>query len=996
MEEENAMSPSIYDEPRSPTGRIHPDSEISEEGAQKAVDVWNSLQSSPKAKDASRPQTSSSDLSRRKDFRSPSMSEQSSTVEEITDRRASAASVRRSVGSAAPGSEWSSVHGSEHARTDTVRTPGSESHADPGSISRRSTPQARFDAHHQSSTPSTSTGQQHTPLPSRIEQSPSQNAATASGSIARQLPEFSQPSPSNSGDPVGRPRIDETQVSSVRSTSNENHLNSSGESNSMREPQDLRNHGSRGTHDHRVAESHSPQGYHFPNAMGSPGVNNSSHVANMVPRNVPPRGSGPFTTFPSSFSVLTTESVQQKNLAQPGNKRGRKSASNDIEQLVSDAPIVAEQAVEKSASVIQQDGLPRAVSSISQTMQTSLPAQSGLPAIPVSHGFYQTTLPPRPTLTPPPGPSTLPSEAYRPPTIEFTINNEARSDLSPNDFQSFVDKFKRNARVVITGTHDPNCVHVVDVIMFQTLPWFYGWYSKTTGVAEVGALRFELIDVNWQGGNSIVVPKDNLLHFRALKQYIWDMYWVVMDMNKSLGQFRVSISPYPPRPEGEAATAPGWKAVKSSKGAAKFTSPPSSQRILVVPTGVSKKFQTQAQPSPPDHAVSIPPPPLPPSTSTDQLAHTDSQTSAHHITQPSPPNLPAGFPSPNQSTHQHGPSSGVPPAPPARQNETQVANLGQASHGYQSLYSPMDQMRSSWDQSLLRDYARSLKLPGTQLMHEESTIKDKLPYKTGAEVCAVVVDRMSGKGQVTVSGKGYVTLAIPTGPDETGSRFKLAMILPKQTCMLHGGAVVLYFKRADIPPPSSPGPMIPIIEADDKYAGGGQPPSLSYNQGMSHAAFRDDRPPPPPPLSQHSQYQQMLQSQKSQSTSSNPTSISASNVDIIIRVQVDGTGQFSIPFDKSVLRPKVTTTEFFSWFASQSRHSPPHPPRHLKFTFKDAMPTPQATEIVMGNEDHFNYMRKDIKAQCEKAKKFMPELKEFVILVTVPGWAVPDDGEEDW
>ena len=62
------------------------------------------------------------------------------------------------------------------------------------------------------------------------------------------------------------------------------------------------------------------------------------------------------------------------------------------------------------------------------------------------------------------------------------------------------------------------------------------------------------------------------------------------------------------------------------------------------------------------------------------------------------------------------------------------------------------------------------------------------------------------------------------------------------------------------------------------------------------------------------------------------------------------------------------------------------------------MPMPQATEISAGNEDHFNYMRKDIKVQCEKAKRFMPELKEFVILVTVPGWVSPnvEEEEEDW
>lgn len=61
------------------------------------------------------------------------------------------------------------------------------------------------------------------------------------------------------------------------------------------------------------------------------------------------------------------------------------------------------------------------------------------------------------------------------------------------------------------------------------------------------------------------------------------------------------------------------------------------------------------------------------------------------------------------------------------------------------------------------------------------------------------------------------------------------------------------------------------------------------------------------------------------------------------------------------------------------------------------MPIPQATEITAGNEDHFNYMRKDVKVQCEKARRYMPDLREFVVLVTVPGWVeVGGEEDEDW
>ncbi|KAL5314649.1 hypothetical protein ACEPPN_017292 [Leptodophora sp. 'Broadleaf-Isolate-01'] len=767
-------------------------------------------------------------------------------------------------------------------------------------------------------------------------------------------------------------------------------------SNSRRDSHD-ESHKPRWEHDSQVPVPPPPHLDRLPNRSGSP-ANKAYHVTGTVLSSVPARDPGPFMTFPSSFSVLTAESLQQKNQTKPGKRRGRKPA---IDRPRTDLPVIVPQPeADKPASFATEDGLPRQpIVPSSHSQQASHPAQSGLPAIPVSHGFYQTKLPPRPTTTPPPVSTVYPSESYRPPALVFTVDNGVRSELVTADVQSFVNKFKHNARAIIAGFNNQNNIHEIDVIMFQSLPLFYHWYTDNTGTADIGPLRFELIDVHWQQERSFVVPEGNLGHYRTLKQYIWDLYWMAMDMNKTLGMFRVTISQFPPRGEtflGEDTAASGWKAINSSIPM-KLT--PNSQRIMVVPTSIPQEFQTQAQTSPPNHPLSILPPP------TLRSTH-HSSTSSHMIDPKASPrnNPPPNLPSPSQSPYLHGPYSRDSFQQP-RQTENDSRN--QVQQQSLSLFGPTDVRRTAWDQTLLRDYARSLKLRDAELMGEESTVKDKLPYKTGAEVCAVVVDKMSGKGMVTVSGKGYITLNITTGPDETGERFKEATIQPKQTCMLHGGAVVLYFKRELGPPPPSR-PAIARTESDERYGRDGRLSGSIYDQGMNHALvqerYRDEHPlpPPPPPLtlpSQHSQHSQRPQTpqtlHREDSQPTNPTT--NSNLDIKIRVQVDGTGRFSIPFDKSVLRPKVTTTEFFAWFASQSRHSPPHPPHHLKFTFKDAMPVPQATEITAGNEDHFNYMRRDIKAQCEKARSFMPELREFVILVTVPGWVSPGvEEEEEW
>ncbi|KAH7319424.1 hypothetical protein BKA65DRAFT_101929 [Rhexocercosporidium sp. MPI-PUGE-AT-0058] len=996
MEEENQPPD---DDTGSPIGRIHPDCETSKESARKAVDVWNSLQSSPKVSETTRPQTSVLDLMREREFNSPTPSEESSSVEGNPGRQVSAPGPRESMGLVAPESEWSSAHGSEQTRV-IVRTSGSESHANTKPISPRSTPQTQIDSNYQNSGTRPSTGKQRTPLPFLREQSQSQNAATISLPIVIQSPEISQYSPPISSaqthDPTERSWRNETAQTDVSNSTNNTQEQLAGWSISGdRHELQSENQRPKWGHDDRAPGPPSPSLDRLQNLGSSSTAKKAYSAKGNVPSSVLTREQGPFTIFPSSFSVLTTESVQQKSQAKSVKRRGRKSADHNVEGSRTDPPaIVPHPEVEKPASFALEDGLPKQAPILtSHSQQANPPAQRVLPAIPVSHGFYQMKLPPRPTTTPPPAQSTHPSEPYRPPAVVFTVDNGAKSELLTADVQSFVDKFKHNARVIITGFKNPNSVHEIDVIMFQSLPFFYKWYSENSGITDIGPLRFELIDVHWQQEKSFVVPDGNLDHFRTLKQYIWDLYWVAMDMNKSLGMFRVAISQFPLREEtpfGEGAAASGWKAVNSSIPP-KFVLTPNSQSIMVVPTGVPKDFRTQAQTSPPNQPLSILPPPI-------RSMHHSSGSHSMNDPKDSPRNsLQASLPSPNQSPYLHGPYSRDSfQQPPHNENESR--NTGQTQHHSQSLHGPVNVRRTAWDQTLLRDYARSL-LRDAELMGDESTVKDKLPYKTGAEVCAVVVDKMSGKGLVTVSGRGYITLNITTGPEETGERFKEVTIQPKQTCMLHGGAVVLYFKRelGLLPlPPSRP--PIGRSEGDERYRGDRRPLGSVYDQGVNLALTQErhrDEHPLPPPLtlpSKHAAPPQILLREDSQPT---PTT---SPLDIKIRVQVDGTGRFSIPFDKSVLRPKVTTTEFFAWFASQSRHSPPQPPHHLKFTFKDAMPIPQATEITAGNEDHFNYMRRDIKAQCEKARRFMPELREFVILVTVPGWVLPmtEEEEDEW
>jgi hypothetical protein len=115
--------------------------------------------------------------------------------------------------------------------------------------------------------------------------------------------------------------------------------------------------------------------------------------------------------------------------------------------------------------------------------------------------------------------------------------------------------------------------------------------------------------------------------------------------------------------------------------------------------------------------------------------------------------------------------------------------------------------------------------------------------------------------------------------------------------------------------------------------------------------------------------------------------------EIIIRLQTDGTGKLSNPYEKSVLRPTITVAEFFAWFSSQTGRGGYEGPPFLRFTFKDAIPLPTSSTIAQGNEDHFNLLREVIKTHFETTRKYVPNLKEFAVVVTDPRWV---SEQEDW
>ncbi|CZR55541.1 uncharacterized protein PAC_05429 [Phialocephala subalpina] len=654
---------------------------------------------------------------------------------------------------------------------------------------------------------------------------------------------------------------------------------------------------------------------------------------------------GGLNTFPSNFSVLTAETVQRNQASgnRIGKRRGKKPGTG-YSNRTDDRPgpgtpprfgLDNQQPGHflSRHEVRPEDGQSRpSPQSKDQLLSPQTLSAGRKPAITNSAPHIHHIVQPQRSTTPPPT-MTQPSP-FQPPPVIFTLDNRAESPLATLDVQPFIESFTQNTSVLLPiPTSDKEAsAHPVSVIMWQSLLDFYKWYAEASKVKEVGPLMFELVDVHWQEERSFVVPEGSLSYFRTIKQYIWDLYWLAANINKAPALFRVLVTPLPPH----SAVSPTSQDSRCNPVNTKLSDLPAAGHG----SGQQRQMATEITQSTPQCQLA-------PSPSLPNTILGNRPMSSHRPHQDtSPMSVSAALQSLPSSSHNS--------FDPTRRIDH---NLG-GHHRHQSLPSQSQPIgspnihhaRTTLDQTWLRERAHAFiaDRPDAELLDRESTVLDKLPYKTGAEVCGVVIDKRSGKGMVAITGKGYITLNVRTGPDEPGDRYQEVTIQPKQTCMLHGEAVVLFYRR---------------------------------------------KPPPPEPQQQASQSSHATQSQP-------PSSNTSPDPEITIRLQIDGTGKFSSPYPKSVLRPKITTTEFFSWFSTQTGHCQPHGPRFLKFTFKDAMPVPTSTEIQIGNEDHFGYMRRDVKVQCEKARKWMGGLREFGVLVSVPGWTARlgegEGDEEEW
>ena len=114
--------------------------------------------------------------------------------------------------------------------------------------------------------------------------------------------------------------------------------------------------------------------------------------------------------------------------------------------------------------------------------------------------------------------------------------------------------------------------------------------------------------------------------------------------------------------------------------------------------------------------------------------------------------------------------------------------------------------------------------------------------------------------------------------------------------------------------------------------------------------------------------------------------------EIQIRLQKDAAGHFSASHPFAILQ-SMELQDFFEWVAHETGRDGALRPEKLRFVLKDAMPVARTLEVYSGwglfdekMEGEWRGVRGEIVRECERAKAFLPDLREFGVLVVDPGW----------
>jgi hypothetical protein len=82
----------------------------------------------------------------------------------------------------------------------------------------------------------------------------------------------------------------------------------------------------------------------------------------------------------------------------------------------------------------------------------------------------------------------------------------------------------------------------LEFLMSRTIDDFFSWYSSQTGVSNISALRFSLMELESGPDKCVTVTQSDPEAFRTLKDVIKDTFLALIKENPNLSIFRVEVT----------------------------------------------------------------------------------------------------------------------------------------------------------------------------------------------------------------------------------------------------------------------------------------------------------------------------------------------------------------------------------------------------------------------------------------------------------------------
>jgi hypothetical protein len=134
---------------------------------------------------------------------------------------------------------------------------------------------------------------------------------------------------------------------------------------------------------------------------------------------------------------------------------------------------------------------------------------------------------------------------HSPRPVAFTNDTQIWTTLHKRRLESLLEIFSKNVHFFLRPRKltKRDLQYPIGVLLWNHPRVFQRWFMAETGAAETSVLNFEVYKANWTLFNSFFISATDVNHFRMLRQYLWDYFWITLNSNQTETVLKVMVEP---------------------------------------------------------------------------------------------------------------------------------------------------------------------------------------------------------------------------------------------------------------------------------------------------------------------------------------------------------------------------------------------------------------------------------------------------------------------